>query len=122
MAISFRDTILSFRSKGRTLEGFEDIHALNNMLAADTEEQQYTVTWTVNRSYGIWRVGDLRYQFTGTKAEVRVLLGHLNAKGKIYTSLDIQPVIKNHDAREGHWHTINGVPQFHKWDDCPERT
>lgn len=64
-------------------------------------------------------------QFSGTAREVYATIQWVKAQMERGVVLDvkIERLIRDRTVavENGyHWHTINGVPEFHSWDDCPE--
>lgn len=60
------------------------------------------------------------FSFIGSYSEILDVIVQLSSKGPVFTELDIQPFDKYQAPRDGHWHTIDGKPDYHSWDDCPE--
>lgn len=75
----------------------------------------YVLAWGEQSGLGV------RYfSFTGSYGEILDVIGKLSGKGPVFTELDIQPFDKHQLPRDMHWHTIDGKPDYHSWDDCPE--
>jgi len=67
-------------------------------------------------------IGTRYFSFTGSYQEVLDRLVLLDRKGDRFTELDIDKFDKNRLPQDGHWHTVNGKPQYHSWQDCPENS
>jgi len=65
-------------------------------------------------------VGKRYFSFTGTYYEILDRLCYLKTKGDVFTELNIEAYDKHQLPRDGHWHTIDGKPEYHSWNECPE--
>lgn len=89
----------------------------------------YTVSWLAKPKYVNGFFPSLQQplwsQFTGNAREVYATIQWIKAEIDRGNILDakVERLIRDRKAavENGyHWHTINGVPEFHSWDDCPE--
>lgn len=83
------------------------------------EDGIYHMTWTEDLPFAT-----RSRSFVGSKQEILFLLEHLEQKGPIFTELDIYQIPKHTKnppkAEDGHYHMVDGQPQYHLWEDCPE--
>lgn len=89
----------------------------------------YTITWLAKPEYENPLFPGLTeprwHQFTGTAREVYATIQWVKAQIErgIVLDVKVERLIRDRSAameNGWHWHTVNGTPEFHSWDDCPE--
>lgn len=69
-------------------------------------------------------IGPFNCTFIGNEEETKKLLLELQAREHTVLTIDMQKDIggmrTDITGPDGHYHIIQGVPQTHSWDECPE--